>query len=141
VLLGELLALLGALETLADRVGYTQITSSVACSESNRPVARVATVRLGDEYGLKSARIRRFRGRLEQNECQPGDSYSSRSRVNVPTRSSACVRMTYGPVAQWESVRFTRGRSLVRSQPGPQKSTEGVPDHRGRLQSFESTAV
>ena len=25
-----------------------------------------------------------------------------------------------GPVAQWESVRFTRGRSLVRSQPGPQ---------------------
>jgi hypothetical protein len=22
-------------------------------------------------------------------------------------------------VAQWESVRFTRGRSLVRSQPGP----------------------
>ena len=24
-----------------------------------------------------------------------------------------------GPVAQWESVRFTRGRSLVRSQPGP----------------------
>ena len=49
--------------------------------------------------------------------------------------------MTYGPVAQWESVRFTRGRSLVRSQPGPQKNTEGVPDHRGRLQSFESTAV
>jgi hypothetical protein len=25
-----------------------------------------------------------------------------------------------GPVAQWKSVRFTRGRSLVRSQPGPQ---------------------
>jgi hypothetical protein len=24
-----------------------------------------------------------------------------------------------GPVAQWKSVRFTRGRSLVRSQPGP----------------------
>jgi hypothetical protein len=32
-----------------------------------------------------------------------------------------------GPVAQWKSVRFTRGRSLVRSQPGP----PGVlPAHR-----------
>jgi hypothetical protein len=29
-----------------------------------------------------------------------------------------------GPVAQWESVRFTRGRSLVRSQPGPQASMQ-----------------
>lgn len=28
-------------------------------------------------------------------------------------------RLGAGPVAQWESVRFTRGRSLVRSQPGP----------------------
>ena len=31
-----------------------------------------------------------------------------------------------GPVAQWESVRFTRGRSLVRSQPGPQASAQIV---------------
>ena len=30
-----------------------------------------------------------------------------------------------GPVAQWESVRFTRGRSLVRSQPGPQRESPG----------------
>src|SRR5271165_5471226 len=30
-----------------------------------------------------------------------------------------------GPVAQWESVRFTRGRSLVRSQPGPLRITAG----------------
>lgn len=30
-------------------------------------------------------------------------------------------RLGAGPVAQWESVRFTRGRSLVRSQPGPPK--------------------
>ena len=29
-----------------------------------------------------------------------------------------------GPVAQWESVRFTRGRSLVRSQPGPHNSMQ-----------------
>jgi hypothetical protein len=29
-----------------------------------------------------------------------------------------------GPVAQWESVRFTRGRSLVRSQPGPPASPQ-----------------
>jgi hypothetical protein len=29
-----------------------------------------------------------------------------------------------GPVAQWKSVRFTRGRSLVRSQPGPQASVQ-----------------
>ena len=30
-----------------------------------------------------------------------------------------------GPVAQWKSVRFTRGRSLVRSQPGPPESVQG----------------
>jgi hypothetical protein len=29
-----------------------------------------------------------------------------------------------GPVAQWKSVRFTRGRSLVRSQPGPPTSAQ-----------------
>jgi hypothetical protein len=31
-----------------------------------------------------------------------------------------------GPVAQWKSVRFTRGRSLVRSQPGPPASAQVV---------------
>ena len=31
-----------------------------------------------------------------------------------------------GPVAQWKSVRFTRGRSLVRSQPGPPASAQLV---------------
>jgi hypothetical protein len=38
-----------------------------------------------------------------------------------PTRASLRRRspLGAGPVAQWESVRFTRGRSLVRSQPGP----------------------
>jgi hypothetical protein len=35
-----------------------------------------------------------------------------------PVRASLRPRSA-GPVAQWESVRFTRGRSLVRSQPGP----------------------
>ncbi len=30
-----------------------------------------------------------------------------------------------GPVAQWKSVRFTRGRSLVRSQPGPLRHGAG----------------
>ena len=30
-------------------------------------------------------------------------------------------------MAQWESVRFTRGRSLVRSQPGPQKILKAFP--------------
>ncbi len=33
-----------------------------------------------------------------------------------------------GPVAQWESVRFTRGRSLVRSQPGPPRSLRRSQD-------------
>ena len=34
-----------------------------------------------------------------------------------------------GPVAQWKSVPFTPGRSLVRSQPGPPRSTvtKGTP--------------
>ena len=37
------------------------------------------------------------------------------ARANLRRRSP----LGAGPVAQWESVRFTRGRSLVRSQPGP----------------------
>ena len=37
------------------------------------------------------------------------------ARANLRRRSPVGA----GPVAQWESVRFTRGRSLVRSQPGP----------------------
>jgi hypothetical protein len=40
------------------------------------------------------------------------------SRANLRRHSP----LGAGPVAQWESVRFTRGRSLVRSQPGPQLS-------------------
>ncbi len=39
-----------------------------------------------------------------------------RYRASVRRRSP----LGAGPVAQWKSVRFTRGRSLVRSQPGPQ---------------------
>src|SRR5262249_37907854 len=35
------------------------------------------------------------------------------------TSFAPSARWARGPVAQWESVRFTRGRSLVRSQPGP----------------------
>jgi hypothetical protein len=42
-----------------------------------------------------------------------------RVRDNVPRRSPVIVRCTHGLVAQWESVRLTRGRSLVRYQPGP----------------------
>ena len=45
-----------------------------------------------------------------------------------PARASLRPRSPVGagPVAQWESVRFTRGRSLVRSQPGPQASVQVV---------------
>ena len=41
--------------------------------------------------------------------------------AGVPARDNLRRRspLGAGPVAQWESVRFTRGRSLVRSQPGP----------------------
>ena len=37
------------------------------------------------------------------------------ARANLRRRSP----LGTGPVAQWKSARFTRGRSLVRSQPGP----------------------
>ena len=42
------------------------------------------------------------------------------ARANLRRRSPVGA----GPVAQWESVRFTRGRSLVRSQPGPQAAAQ-----------------
>src|SRR5919109_1072365 len=49
----------------------------------------------------------------------------SRSRLRPPARSSVGERSPHtrdnniGRVAQWESVRLTRGRSLVRTQPRP----------------------
>jgi hypothetical protein len=49
------------------------------------------------------------------------DAHAARS-AETPARANLRRRspLGAGPVAQWESVRFTRGRSLVRSQPGPQ---------------------
>jgi hypothetical protein len=48
--------------------------------------------------------------------------------LRTPARASLRRRspLGAGPVAQWKSVRFTRGRSLVRSQPGPQTSVQVV---------------
>ena len=40
-------------------------------------------------------------------------------RASLPARRGEQKCGHRGPVAQWKSVRFTRGRSLVRSQPGP----------------------
>ena len=54
-------------------------------------------------------------------------------RDNVPRRSLVIGRCTHGLVAQWESVRLTRGRSLVRYQPGPPVK----PQFRGRFRSFK----
>ena len=39
--------------------------------------------------------------------------------------------MSQGPVAQWESTRFTREGSLVRNQPGP-PARAGIPEPAGR---------
>ena len=45
------------------------------------------------------------------------------SRLRLPCENGTPAVLVFprplGPVAQWKSVRFTRGRSLVRSQPGP----------------------
>jgi hypothetical protein len=54
--------------------------------------------------------------------CPPYNAKPLRARSSVGARSphtrGAAERHT-GRVAQWESVRFTRGRSLVRNQPRP----------------------
>src|ERR1700756_4897686 len=57
---------------------------------------------------------------LAPSGAPPSAAHAARSavrlaRANLRRRSP----LGAGPVAQWESVRFTRGRSLVRSQPGP----------------------
>ena len=46
-----------------------------------------------------------------------------------------------GPVAQWESVRFTRGRSLVRSQPGPPKRPHTALRYRRVTTRWDSTST
>src|SRR5262249_8489538 len=46
-------------------------------------------------------------------------THAARFAVPFSCYSSTSFASRRGPVAQWESVRFTRGRSLVRSQPGP----------------------
>jgi hypothetical protein len=48
-------------------------------------------------------------------EAPAARSAETPARANLRRHSP----LRAGPVAQWESVRFTRGRSLVRSQPGP----------------------
>ena len=49
------------------------------------------------------------------------------SRLRLPCEKGTPAVLVFprplGPVAQWKSVRFTRGRSLVRSQPGPPSCT------------------
>lgn len=47
-----------------------------------------------------------------------------------------------GPVAQWKSVRFTRGRSLVRTQPGPPRpGTTTSECHFKAAHSHRTTSV
>ena len=41
---------------------------------------------------------------------------------SLSPRAPTPLRVARGPVAQWKSVPFTPGRSLVRSQPGPHES-------------------
>jgi hypothetical protein len=54
--------------------------------------------------------------------ARPGFAVITARSTETPARANLRRRspLGAGPVAQWESVRFTRGRSLVRSQPGPQ---------------------
>ena len=94
-------------------------------------------------YQLRYIRAPRARlsPRANRNDSPPHYGHTNLSAV-IPTRRSPSVfwpnpppvlvfvlvrpparRWARGPVAQWESVRFTRGRSLVRSQPGPQYPT------------------
>src|SRR5262245_24100658 len=61
------------------------------------------------------SRLQRSRTNLLMFVRAPRILGETAARASLRRRSPVGI----GPVAQWESVRFTRGRSLVRSQPGP----------------------
>ena len=76
-------------------------------------------------------------GKCAGGECRDGTKTHPWAAIWVPDvdpcslcpRAPTPLRVARGPVAQWKSVPFTPGRSLVRSQPGPQESRRSV----GRL--------
>ena len=113
--------------------------SATGCGLTDRPTWRHGRVRSLVQHraavaGGVAAR-RRGRGptptrRRRQVLAIP---VSAPVRDNVPRRSPVIRRCAHGLVAQWESVRLTRGRSLVRYQPGPPVK----PQFRGRFRSFK----
>ena len=93
-----------ATPTLA-RLCATNCATSACHGRDRRPL-RISTI----VHGREAAQIPVSSCRIYciQRKC-PSMLIFSLVRLSAP-----------GPVAQWKSVRFTRGRSLVRSQPGPQ---------------------
>lgn len=64
------------------------------------------------------------------------------SRLRLPCQIGTPAVLVFprpiGPVAQWKSVRFTRGRSLVRSQPGPPQNRKTIGLDRVRMSNHGS---
>ncbi len=73
--------------------------------------------------------------------CIFGKSNKSIRRIPIrvwPGMRASVRRRSHGLVAQWESVRLTRGRSLVRTQPGP-PSPQAASDISGAVFSWQDT--
>ena len=129
-----------ALQAVASPLGHSTAGSDTTCNPRADDGIRTRDPHLGKvmRYQLRYIRAQRARSspgakhddsRREPTRttfsvpsaASPSVAYAARSaevsaRANLRPRSP----LGAGPVAQWESVRFTRGRSLVRSQPGPQ---------------------
>ncbi len=88
------------------------------------PVGRVCIE--GGETGGKPA----AGARSGQRGCKGPRSKTAPSGQAIPVprrRRASLPPRSHGLVAQWESVRLTRGRSLVRTQPGPPQTPRGPP--------------
>ena len=86
-------------------------------------------------------------GKCAGGECRDGTKTHPWAAIWVPgvdpcslcPRAPTPLRVARGPVAQWKSVPFTPGRSLVRSQPGPPGQSDIWParaisgQYRGEL--------
>jgi hypothetical protein len=74
-----------------------------------------------------------------------GDRVGGVGRAGVPRNSSATSRPLYdagsGRVAQWESARFTRERSLVRNQPRPSRRAPAKTSEAPARSSFSAAHV
>ena len=91
-------------------VGSTRPSTDLRKAVANQEIRQARLDRV--TAGLPAAQPGHGERRLPVPDSAP-------VRDNVPRRSPVILRCTHGLVAQWESVRLTRGRSLVRYQPGP----------------------